>query len=110
MIDISQSKFDELVEQALGELPDRFKSLIDNVAVVVEEEPSEEDYDLLEDAGNELLGIFRTHPPLPSQIVIFRGSILRIARNHRDAVRQIRETVIHELGHYFGLDDDGMAY
>jgi len=42
--------------------------------------------------------------------VIFRGSILRIARNHRDAVRQIRETVIHELGHYFGLDDDGMAY
>ena len=97
---IRPREFEQLVEQALAELPDRFKSLIDNVAVVVEEEPDEE----------ELLGLFRSEPPLPSQIVIYRGPILRIARNHRDAVRQIRETVIHELGHYFGLDDDGMVY
>ncbi|PYQ52217.1 MAG: hypothetical protein DMF59_05460 [Acidobacteria bacterium] len=93
-------EFEQLVEQALAELPDRFKSLIDNVAVVVEQEPDEE----------ELLGLLRSEPPLPSQIVIYRGPILRIARNRRDAVRQIRETVIHELGHYFGLDDEGMAY
>ena len=101
---IRPREFEQLVEQALAELPDRFKSLIDNVAVVVEQEPDEEEDD------DELLGIFRSEPPLPSQIVIFRGPILRIARNRRDAVRQIRETVIHELGHYFGLDDEGMAY
>jgi len=104
MPNITQNEFDELVEQAVRELPDRFKSLIDNVAVVVEEEPDEEEED------EELLGIFRSQPPLPSQVVIFRGPILRIARNRRDAIREIRETVIHELGHYFGLDDDGMAY
>jgi len=43
-------------------------------------------------------------------VVIFRGPILRTTRNRREAVRQVRDTVIHELGHYFGLDDEGMAY
>jgi predicted Zn-dependent protease with MMP-like domain len=72
------------------------------------------------DHGHELLGIYRgialthrTHdmlPALPDQIAIFRGPILRVARNRNDAVQQIRETVIHELGHYFGLSDAEMIY
>jgi predicted Zn-dependent protease with MMP-like domain len=107
---IPSQEFEQLVEQALGELPSRFADLLDNVVVLVEPEPSEEDLDLLEDPDNELLGIFRHHPPLPDQVAIFRGPILRVARTRRDAERQIRETVIHELGHYFGLDDEGMAY
>jgi len=107
---ISNLEFEQLVEQALGELPSRFAELLDNVVVLVESEPSEEDLDLLEDPDNELLGIFRHHPPLPDQVAIFRGPILRVARTRRAAERQIRETVIHELGHYFGLDDEGMAY
>ncbi len=107
---ISPGEFKQLVEQALDELPPRFAELLHNVAVVVEEEPSDEDLDLLEDSHDELLGIFRTHPPLPDQVVIFRGPILRTARNRHEAVRQVRDTVIHELGHYFGLDDEGMAY
>ena len=107
---IPQREFEQLVEKALGELPVRFTSLLKNVAVVVENEPTDEDLDLLEYSDDELLGIFRTNPPLPDQVVIFRGPILRSARNRRDVIREIRETVIHELGHYFGLDDDGMAY
>ncbi|MDQ6801261.1 MAG: metallopeptidase family protein [Acidobacteriota bacterium] len=107
---IPPHEFEQLVEQALGELPSRFTSLLDNVAVVVEEEPSDEDLDLLVDDHDALLGIFRTQPPLPDQVVIFRGPILRNSRNRGDAIREIRETVIHELGHYFGLDDDGMAF
>lgn len=107
---ISRREFEQLVAQAVGELPERFTSLLNNVAVVVEEEPSDEDLDLLDDPDDDLLGIFRAHPPLPDQVVIFRGPILRNARDRRDAIREIRETVIHELGHYFGLDDDGMAY
>jgi predicted Zn-dependent protease with MMP-like domain len=110
LIDIPSDEFDALVENALEELPRRFADLLHNVAIVVEEEPSGDDLDLLDDAHNELLGIFRTHPPLPAQIIIFRGPILRVTRNRRDVVRQVRETVIHELGHYFGLDDEGMAY
>jgi predicted Zn-dependent protease with MMP-like domain len=115
--------FEQLVEQALAELPKRFADLLQNVAVVVEDEPSEDDLDALDDdayeAGHELLGLYRGVPrtrrthdmfSLPDTVAIFRGPILRITRSRQDVVRQVRETVIHELGHYFGLGDKDMAY
>ena len=119
MIRISRREFEQLVEEALGELPQRFAALLDNVAVVVEEEPSDEDLDALDEGANELLGIYRGVPMterhydalrLPDQIAIFRGPILRVARSRSDALHEIRDTVIHELGHYFGLGDEEMAY
>ena len=119
MIRISRREFEQLVEQALGELPERFASLLQNIAVVVEDEPSDDDLDALDDPNGELLGIYRGVPiterhydsmRLPDQIAIFRGPILRVARSRSDALHEIRDTVIHELGHYFGLDDEGMAY
>ena len=121
---ISPTEFESLVEEALEQLPQRFADLLENVVVVVEDEPGHDDLELLDDEDDdpddELLGIYRgialterSHdmlPALPDQIAIFRGPILRVARNRRDAVREIRETVIHELGHYFGLHDDEMVY
>ena len=116
---VTRHEFETLVEEALAGLPKQFADLLDNVAVVVEEEPGREDLEVMEEDG-ELLGIYRgvaltrrTHdmlPMLPDQIAIFRGPILRIARNRRDAIHEIRDTVIHELGHYFGLHDGDMAY
>jgi predicted Zn-dependent protease with MMP-like domain len=108
-----------VVEEALESLPERFARLVENVAIVVEEEPGLEDLESTEDEdeASELLGIYRgvaltrrTHdePLLPDEIAIFRGPINRIVHTHREAVEQVRETVIHELGHYFGLDDDEM--
>lgn len=116
---IARNDFEQLVEQALGELPERFAALLENIAVVVEEEPTAEDLAALEEEGGELLGIYRGVPRtrrtwdfagLPDQIAIFRGPILRLARNRQHAVHEIRDTVIHELGHYFGLGDEEMAY
>jgi predicted Zn-dependent protease with MMP-like domain len=117
---IPPREFERLVEEALQSLPPRFAELVQNVAVVVEEEPSDDDLDLIEEEGGELLGIYRgvaltrrTHdmlPMLPDQIAIFRGPIMRIARTRSNAVHEIRDTVIHELGHYFGLDDHDMAF
>jgi len=107
---ISDRDFEQLVGQALDELPPRFAELLQNVVVLIEAEPTDDDLDLLEDEDNELLGVFRTQPPLPDQVVIFRGPILRSSRTRREIEREIRDTVIHELGHYFGLDDEGMAY
>jgi predicted Zn-dependent protease with MMP-like domain len=121
---MSEHEFDGVVEEALATLPGQFSDLLENIAVVVEEEPSDEDLEILEDddeddEDDELLGIYRGVPRtdrthdmmlLPDQIAIFRGPILRIAHNRREAVREIRETVIHELGHYFGLADDDMIY
>lgn len=117
---LSHAEFEALVEQALEGLPPQFAELLDNIVVAVEEEPSDEDLELLEHEDSELLGIYRgvalthrTHdmlPMLPDQIALFRGPILRVARSRRDAIHQIRDTVVHELGHYFGLDDDEMPY
>ena len=117
---ISSSDFDSIVQQALDSLPEQFAGLLENVAVVTEEEPSAEDLELVETSGDELLGIYRgvalterSHdmlPTLPDQIAIFRGPILRVCHTRREAVEEIRDTVIHELGHYFGLDDHHMPY
>ncbi len=117
---IPPREFERLVEEALAGLPPEFAQLLDNVAVVVEEEPSAEDREALEDSGDELLGIYRgvalprRHfdmlPTLPDQIAIFRGPINRVSRTRRDAMLEIRDTVIHELGHYFGLHDHEMPY
>ena len=120
---IPPREFERLVEEALAHLPPQFADLLENIAVVVEEEPSGEDLDLLgddRDEYDELLGIYRgvalphrTHnmlPTLPDQVAIFRGPINRVSLTRRDAMRQIRETVIHELGHYFGLHDDDMVF
>lgn len=117
---VSRAEFERLVEEALSSLPSQFADLLDNVAVVIEEEPSDDDLDALEDQDDELLGIYRgvaltrrTHdmlPMLPDQIAIFRGPILRVTRTRREAIHEIRDTVIHELGHYFGLHDHDMPY
>ena len=119
MIFISSDTFEQLVEKALDELPKQFADLLHNIAVIVEEEPSPADLDVLDDPHGELLGIYRGTPLpersygmtlMPDQIAIFRGPILRIAQSRYDAHRQIRDTVIHELGHYFGLDDEEMIF
>ena len=119
MIRISSDEFEQLVEEALASIPSRFSNLLQNIVVIAEDEPSARDLDALDDPRGELLGIFRGIPrtrrtydmtSMPDQIAIFRGPILRLARSRDDAVREIRNTVVHELGHYFGLDDDAMPY
>jgi predicted Zn-dependent protease with MMP-like domain len=122
---ISKELFERLVEEAIAELPERFASALQNIVIVVEEEPSDEDLDLLDDPDefdedDELLGIYRGVPlperswsdpaQLPDQIAIFRGPIVRISETRKEAIHEIRDTVIHEIGHYFGLDDEEMPF
>lgn len=115
---LTRAEFERVVEEALESLPKRFADLVENVAVTVEDEPSAEDLENAEgdaEADSELLGIYRgvaltnrTHdmPLLPDEIAIFRGPIGRVAESRHEAVEEVRKTVIHELGHYFGLGDD----
>lgn len=117
---LSHDDFESLVQQALETLPAEFSGLLENIAIVIEEEPATEDLELLDGTDDELLGIYRgvalperSHdmlPMLPDQIAIFRGPILRVCRSRREAVEEIRDTVIHELGHYFGLEDHHMPF
>jgi predicted Zn-dependent protease with MMP-like domain len=118
---LTRREFERVVGEALESLPKRFADLVENVLIAVEEEPTAEDLDSIEDddGDSELLGIYRgvalterTHdmPLLPDEIAIFRGPINRIASTREEAVREVRETVIHELGHYFGLADEEMPH
>ena len=117
---IGPKEFDALVEQALSAVPQKFRRYLDNVVVVVEEEPTDEDYDETDTPDeDELFGIFRGPPyferdrsvsELPAQIALFRGPILRSCETRGEAVREIRDTVVHELGHLLGLDDEEMPY
>jgi predicted Zn-dependent protease with MMP-like domain len=117
----SRSQFEELVASALDSLPEEFAELLENVAVVVEDEPLRGD--LLEvgldPAIDDLFGLYQGVPlaerdsfysDMPDRVVIYRGPILRACESRREVIREVRDTVIHELGHHFGLDEDQMPY
>ena len=119
---LTQAGFERMVSEALESLPKRFADLVENVIVTVEDEPTAEDLESNEgdDEGDtELLGIYRGVPLaerthnlvlLPDEIALFRGPINRITRTREEALHEVRETVMHELGHYFGLDDEEMPH
>jgi predicted Zn-dependent protease with MMP-like domain len=119
---LTVAEFEHAVNEALESLPERFTRLIKNVAITIEDEPSDEELESIEDdedPDTELLGIYRgvaltdrTHdmPLLPDEIALFRGPIERATSSRAEAIEQIRETVMHELGHYFGLGHEEMPY
>ncbi len=109
--------FDRLVTEALDELPRRFRRQLRNIAVVVEAEPSRA---LLEEMGlwphRTLPGLYQGIPltkrgfsygnVLPDRITIFQKPIEAMCRTPEEMKQAVQDTVIHEIGHYFGLDDD----
>ena len=117
---ISDREFESYVEEALGSVPAVFRKYLDNVVVAVEDEPTDEDYEETDTPDDEdLFGIFRGAgyferdamvSSLPAQIAIFRGPILRECETRGEAVREIRDTVVHEIGHMLGLEDGEMPY
>jgi len=118
---LSRTEFEELVDDALASLPKRFADLVENVVIAVEDEPTDEDLETLDDPETEdLFGIYRGvaltersydgAPLIPDEIAIFRGPIERAAVGPEEVIAEIRETVIHELGHYFGLADHDMPF
>jgi predicted Zn-dependent protease with MMP-like domain len=107
---ISNAEFESYVEEALASVPAAFRKYLENAVVAVEEEPEDEDYDETDTPDEEeLFGIFRGVGYF-DQIAIFRGPILRCCATRGEAVREIRDTVVHEIGHMLGLEDEEMPY
>jgi predicted Zn-dependent protease with MMP-like domain len=114
---LSRAEFTRLVEEALSEIPRRFRDEMKNVAVVVEDEPSP---DVLEDLevepGGSLFGLYQGIPlperawahgnTLPDRISIYQRPIEEACEDHEDIIVCVAETVIHEFGHYFGLSEE----
>jgi len=110
------------VREAIDGLPDQYRRLMENVTVAVEAEPPRGVLDELElESEDDLLGLysgtaigeesfFNPGGQLPARILIYRGPILRLCRTSEEVVQEVRDTVVHEIGHHFGLDDDEMPY
>ena len=119
---ISDEEFEKLVRQAVARLPRTYRRYLDNIAVVVEEEPSRDVLDEMElESEDDLLGLytgtaegkesfFDAAGHLPARVVIYRGPILRLCRTKDEVIQEVQDTVAHEIGHHFGLDDDEMPY
>lgn len=119
---ISSEAFAQLVQQAIADLPLPYAKLMESIAVVVEEEPPEEVLrDLELDSEDDLLGLYQGQSLAadsffmpggepPPRISIYRGPILRLCETPEEVVQEVYDTVVHELGHHVGLDDNEMPY
>ena len=114
---LSLEEFEEIVISALKALPRVFKKKMENIDVVVEQQASPS---LLSEMGigspSELLGVYQGIPldrrgfyygnVLPDKITLFQIPIQSLCRTNEEIENKIRDVVIHEVGHYFGLDED----
>ncbi|WP_026549711.1 metallopeptidase family protein [Arthrobacter sp. Br18] len=113
-IDISLAEFEAAVDDAIDEIPDDLARAMNNVAIFVVEEYEPEPG---EEAGTELLGLYEGTPlterdswwdagSVPDRISIFRQPLQRACSTREELVEEILVTVIHEVAHHFGIDDD----
>jgi len=113
---MDRTAFDKLVERSLKRLPKKFLDVLKNVAIEVEAEPPD---DVLDDLGIEddgLYGLYQGTPlterewnfgnVLPDRITIYQGPIERDAQTDEEVEEIVLDTVVHEIGHYFGFDDE----
>ena len=109
MIEVSPARFEEMVEAALDSLPERLGRLMSNVAVMVQQEPG----------PPGLLGLYEGIPltsrttgyagVLPDRITIYRLAICAVCETEDEVIDQVRRTVVHEVGHHFGISDARLA-
>ena len=108
MLDIPLAQFEDLVAEALDEIPTELARLVENVVFVVEDDSAEE--------PGSLLGLYEGIPltergswyagALPDRITVYRLPILAICDTIEDVVDEVHVTVVHEIAHHFGIDDD----
>jgi predicted Zn-dependent protease with MMP-like domain len=117
---LSRTEFEKLVGRAVQSLPPKFLERLENVEVVVEDEPTDEDLELAGiEPGGTLLGLYQGVPQsergswygniLPDRIVIYQRPTEEVAGNRREIREEIRITLMHEIGHHFGLDEDALS-
>jgi predicted Zn-dependent protease with MMP-like domain len=120
-----RERFDALLDQLVEQLPGHLRQLLEEVPLIVEDEPSQalkEETDVEDE--DELLGLHWGTPlthrsvlspwGMPDRMMLFRGPILRVVDDRRGGdqralMQQIRITLLHEIGHHFGLDEDQLT-
>ena len=106
---MSREEFEDAVSEALDRIPADLARMMDNVVVLVEDDPP--------DADSGLLGLYEGTPlterdswwaagSLPDRITIFRNPTLAVCETVEEVVEEVRVTVVHEIAHHFGIDDE----
>ncbi len=107
---MNRKRFEKLVEEALERLPAVFRNKLANIVILIEDAPPEE-----AEPDTLLLGLFHGVPRTeksvfsatpPDQIFLYQRNIEAVSSNDDEIRRQVRDTLLHELGHYFGLNED----
>jgi len=117
---VRRNHFDLALQEALSDLPTMFRDALKNVAVVVEDWPPEELLEELDIPPDDTMygfyhGIplpersFQDSGNLPDKISIYRGPLMEDFPGRKELLRQIRITLLHEIGHYFGMDEERLS-
>jgi len=118
-IRLSEAEFDQAVEDALAELPQQVRSYLSNVAIAVEPFPPVEELQGPDSLSPLILGVFRGNPlkdretfdpwsHLPSSIVLYQRNLERFASDREELIEEITITLLHEVGHFLGFDEDDL--
>jgi predicted Zn-dependent protease with MMP-like domain len=116
---VDKDRFGELVEAALAEVPPPFDEMLTEVPVEVRDRPKSSHLRMANlTAGGLLLGLYVGRPrtrrsvedsgTMPDVIYIFQDSIEQVSHSEQDLIRQVRTTVLHEIGHHFGMDEEDL--
>jgi predicted Zn-dependent protease with MMP-like domain len=116
---VSKARFAELVEKALAELPAPFDDALEEVPIEIRERPTRSQMRKLGLKSNDLLlGLYHGRPRtersvedsyrLPDMIYIFQEDVELSSDSEKELIEQVRKTVLHELGHHFGMDEEDL--
>jgi predicted Zn-dependent protease with MMP-like domain len=114
---MTRTEFEQCVKEAVATIPPKFRRAVSNLAIVVEDEPSDVLLEEMEiEPPDSLFGLYQGTPltertwgygnTLPDRITLYQGPIEDASESDEDVVVCIGETLIHELGHYFGLSEE----
>ena len=98
-------EFEELVQKAIDSIPEQFQPYLENTEFIVEESSPEGLMGLYQGAGALHAGEW-----LPERITLYKRSHERVARTMSELIEEVRRTILHEVGHHFGMDEDDLPY
>ena len=117
---LTDEEFDALITRAMDELPQEYIKGLNNVVIVMADEPTEEQRVKMKLDGKLLLGLYEGIPltkrgngwsgMLPDKITLFKNQILAVVHDDNSLFEQIKRTLWHEIAHYYGLDHDRMHH
>jgi predicted Zn-dependent protease with MMP-like domain len=117
---LSDQEFDSLISRAMDELPQAYIKGLDNVAIIMADDPTPEQKDKMKLDGKLLLGLYEGVPltkrgngwsgMLPDKITLFKNQIVATTHDETSLFEQIKRTLWHEIAHYYGLDHDRMHH